>query len=40
MGDFGMPAAIAVGGIKLQVPEEDAQRAVDILSTDRSEDVE
>ena len=32
--------SIAVGGIKLQVAEEDAERAVVILETDYSKDID
>jgi tRNA 2-thiocytidine biosynthesis protein TtcA len=39
MGDYGMPASIAVGGIKLQVSEEDAGKARQALAADRSADI-
>jgi putative signal transducing protein len=40
MGNYGMPASIAVGGIKLRVDPQHAGRALDILASDRSADVE
>jgi hypothetical protein len=40
MGNYGMPASIAVGGIKLKVEPELAQRALEVLASDRSADVE
>jgi hypothetical protein len=39
MGDYGMPASIAVGGIKLQVSPADLDRAREALALDRSGDV-
>ncbi len=39
MGDYGMPAGIAVGGIKLQVEEKDAERARAVLAADYSADL-
>lgn len=40
MGNYGMPASIAVGGIKLRVAPEDAQHALAILASDRSGDLD
>jgi hypothetical protein len=39
MGDYGMPASIAVGGIKLQVSAEDLAEALAVLASDRSADI-